>query len=522
MERIDRRTFIALSAAACVMRTMPRAAVGATKEPASEDLCALSLSEVSKRIHSKMLTSTDLTRTCLDRVKTYNPKLNAYITVMERQALAQATQLDLEAKAGKFRGRLHGIPIGIKDNIDTVGVRTTGASAVFDDRVPTEDAEVTRRLKEAGAVLIGKTNLHEFAMGDTTASTYFGPVRNPWALDHVPAGSSGGSGAAVAGDLCFGALGTDTGGSIRMPAAYCSIVGLKPTVGLVSIRGIIPCVYSLDHCGPMTKTVEDAAIMLNYLAGYDKLDNASVEHPTEDYVESMKQPVSGLRLGIPRPPFFDHLDDETSKAVEEAILLLSKLSKSVDDVYLPSVSSFSWESAGAEPEAYHRKMLIHNSQAYSLQVKRILTGIQSGYNTAADETCSERISDYVQFQSDLQRTRRTIDDSFANFDLVALPTMRIVSRTITEALSREEDPKPLEPEKISNCTAFDIYGIPAISIPCGFSASRLPIGLMIAGPRFSEGRVMALANAYEKATQWHMRKPNLTPDMPVPAITKKA
>jgi aspartyl-tRNA(Asn)/glutamyl-tRNA(Gln) amidotransferase subunit A len=299
MGRIDRRTFISFSAAACAMRVMPRAAVGATSEPASQDLCASSLSEASKRIHAKTLTSAELTRACLDRIKTYNPKLNAYITVMERQALAQAVRLDLEVKAGKFRGRLHGIPIGIKDNIDTVGVRTTGASAVFDDRVPTEDAEVTRRLKEAGAVLIGKTNLHEFAMGDTTASTYFGPVRNPWALDHVPAGSSGGSGAAVAGDLCFGALGTDTGGSIRMPAAYCSIVGLKPTVGLVSIRGIIPCVYSLDHCGPMTKTVEDAAITLNGLAGYDKLDNASVEHPSEDYVESMKQSISGLRLGIP-------------------------------------------------------------------------------------------------------------------------------------------------------------------------------------------------------------------------------
>jgi aspartyl-tRNA(Asn)/glutamyl-tRNA(Gln) amidotransferase subunit A len=440
---------------------------------------------------------------------------------MERQALAQAAQLDSEAKAGKFRSRLHGIPIALKDNIDTVGVRTTGASAVFDDRVPPEDAEVTLRLKGAGAVLIGKTNLHEFAMGDSTASTYFGPTRNPWALDHIPAGSSGGSGAAVSADLCFGALGTDTGGSIRMPAAYCSIVGLKPTVGLVSIRGIIPCVYSLDHCGPMTKTVEDAAIMLNYLAGYDKLDNASVEHPGEDYVESMKQPVSGLRLGIPRAPFFDHLDHDTSKAVEDAISVLSRVTKSVEEVYLPSVASFSWEAAGAEPEAYHRKMLLHNARAYSLQVKRELTGIQSSYNTAADETCSERISDYVQFQSDLQRARRTIDDSFANFDLVALPTMRIVSRTITDVLSREEDPKPLEPEKTSNCTPFDIYGIPAISIPCGFSSEGLPIGLMIAGPRFSEGRVMALASAYERATEWHLRKPTLKPDMSVPSIAKK-
>jgi aspartyl-tRNA(Asn)/glutamyl-tRNA(Gln) amidotransferase subunit A len=200
---------------------------------------------------------------------------------MRDGALAQAAHLDEEAKAGKFRSALHGIPIALKDNIDTAGTRTTAASGVFDDRIPDQDAEVVRRLKEAGAVLIGKTNLHEFASGGSSASTYFGPVRNPWALDRIPAGSSGGSAAAVISDLAFGALGTDTGGSVRMPAAYCSIVGLKPTYGLISIRGIIPLTYSLDHCGPMTKTVEDAAIMLNHMTGYDSHDVASVEHVKE-------------------------------------------------------------------------------------------------------------------------------------------------------------------------------------------------------------------------------------------------
>jgi aspartyl-tRNA(Asn)/glutamyl-tRNA(Gln) amidotransferase subunit A len=226
---------------------------------------------------------------CLSRIDTYQPKLNASITVLRERELAQAAALDREQQAGKFRGPLHGIPVALKDNIDTAGVRTTGGSAVFDDRIPDEDAEVARRLTAAGAVVIGKVNLHEFAMGGTNATSYYGPVRNPWALDR---GSSGGSAAAVAAGMCYGALGTDTGGSIRIPAGYCGIVGLKATYGLVPIRGIIPLTLSLDHCGPMTRTVEDTAIMLNVLAGYDRLDITSVEHAKEDYVAAMRQPVT--------------------------------------------------------------------------------------------------------------------------------------------------------------------------------------------------------------------------------------
>src|ERR1700682_5207586 len=253
----------------------------AARGQASEDLSALTLAGASAGIRSRAVTPTQLTEACLTRIQTYNPKLNAFITVLRERALAQARELEAEQRAGRFRSPLHGIPIALKDNIDTAGIRTTAASAVFDDRVPEHDAEVTRRLKQAGAVLIGKTNLHEFAMGGTSATSYYGPVRNPWALDRNPGGSSGGSAAAVAADMCFGALGTDTGGSIRTPASFCSVVGFKPTYGLVSIRGIIPLTLSLDHCGPLTRTVEDAAILLNALAGYDRLDIASVEHAKE-------------------------------------------------------------------------------------------------------------------------------------------------------------------------------------------------------------------------------------------------
>jgi len=472
-------------------------------QPAVEDLADITLAEASRRIHNRTVTATQLTESCLSRIAIYNPKLNAFITVMREQALAQARELDAEQHAGRMRGPLHGIPIALKDNIDTAGVRTTAASAVFDDRVPAEDAEVTRRLKLAGAVLIGKTNLHEFAMGGSSATSYFGPVRNPWALERNPGGSSGGSAAAVAADLCFGALGTDTGGSIRTPAAYCGIVGFKPTYGLVSIRGIIPLVVSLDHCGPLTRTVEDAAMMLNILAGYDKLDIASVEHPKEDYVLGMRQPVSGLRLGIPRAPFFDLLDHDVAKSFDDALKVFSSLTKEVKDVTLPPVRNI---QVGAEAFAYHEELFAHEAGRYQIPTRR---GLQNGANAKAAE--------YIQSHWKLELLRRTIDESFTDFDLVALPTRRRTPRTIDASIKREENDKPMNPE-LENTGPFNVYGIPAISIPCGFNSAGLPIGLMIAGPRFSEARVLALANAYERATDWHTHKPPLQPDTPVPPL----
>jgi aspartyl-tRNA(Asn)/glutamyl-tRNA(Gln) amidotransferase subunit A len=523
MGTLSRREFVAMSVGATALTavTSPNTSFAGTSATPDE-LSALSLSEVSRRIHAKQVTSVELTQALLDRIKIYNPKVNAYITVMRDEALVHAARLDDEAKAGKFRSALHGIPIALKDNIDTAGTRTTAASEVFDDRIPDQDAEVVRRLKEAGAVLIGKTNMHEFASGSSSASTYFGPVRNPWALDRIPAGSSGGSAAAVIADLAFGALGTDTGGSVRMPAAYCSIVGLKPTYGLISIRGIIPLTYSLDHCGPMTKTVEDAALLLNHLTGYDSHDVASVEHAKEDYVESMRQPVSGIRLGIPRAPFFDALDDETANAVQAAIGVLTKLTRSTMDCSLPGTAGFDALALGGERVAYHHELFRRNSGRYSLAVRQSLESALKAMNDPATEPCSEKIVDYVTSNWKLILLRKNIDAAFTTFDLVALPTMRILPRTINDALNREEVVVPREPETISNCTPFNIFGLPAISIPCGFSKTGLPIGLMIAGPRFSEGKVLALANAYEKATQWHTRRPTLSPGMEVPPVLRKS
>src|SRR5437762_227212 len=302
MTRLSRRQFTVtmLGAAAAAATRGAGAALAQTRGPAADALAGLTLSEVSARLKAGTVTSAELVNACLARIDVYNPKVNAFITVTRDQALAQAKTLDGEQRAGRLRGPLHGIPIALKDNIDTAGVRTTAASAGFDDRVPAEDAEVARRLAAAGAIVIGKTNLHEFAFGGTSATSYYGPVRNPWALERNPGGSSGGSAAAVATDLCYAALGTDTGGSIRTPASYCSVVGLKPTYGLVSIRGIVPLVLSLDHCGPITRSVADAAMVLTVLAGHDRLDIASREHAADDYVAAARQPVKGFTIGIAR------------------------------------------------------------------------------------------------------------------------------------------------------------------------------------------------------------------------------
>ncbi len=521
MTRIPRRSFVQMGAAiATSVLLNPFSKALAAAPP--DDLTTLTLAEAARRLRARELTSLQLTQAFLDRIAIYNPKLNAFITVMHDLALAQARQMDDEAKSGRYRGPLHGIPIVLKDNIDTAGTRTTAASQVFDDRVPTDDAFVTAKLKLAGAVFLGKANMHEFAMGHTSASTYFGPVRNPWAPDRTPAGSSGGCAVAVISDLCIAAVGTDTGGSVRMPAAYCSMVGLKPTYGLVSIRGIVPLTYSLDHCGPMTRTVEDAAILLNAMAGYDKLDVASIEHPREDYTQTMKQPIQKLRLGIPRAPYFDRLDAETASAIEAAIAVLSKLVASIKDVQLPGTNGFSTLALNAETEAYHLQLYRKARQGYSISIRR---GIEGGVNSLDDvshEPCSEKVVDYIDSSWELTRIRRTIDDAFTDFDLVVLPTMRLLPPTINDALSREEDPKPREPEIDNNCRPFDVFGIPAISIPCGFSKTGLPIGLMIAGPRFSEGKVLALAHAYEQATEWHLRKPTLTPEMVIPPVNRKS
>lgn len=472
-------------------------------------LAMLSLAEAAAKVRAGSLTATQLTQACLDRIAIFDPKLDAFITVMKAQALAHAARLDAEQKAGKLRGPLHGVPVAIKDIIDTAGTRTTGGSALFEDRVPTEDATVVARLIAAGAVIIGKTNTQEFAMGGGETS-FWGPSRNPWNLAHNTGGSSSGSGAALAAHLCYGALGTDTGGSVRMPASFCGIVGLKPTYGLVPIRGIMPLTLSLDHCGPMTRTVEDTALMLNVMAGYDRLDITSVQHEREDYVAQLSQPISGFRIGMPAS-YYDGLDPEVEKATLSALELLGKLTRGVADATLPGVTHLANLGSLGETYAYHEEYFKRAAGKYMLPERRRLASIAEA---------EPRASDYIRAKWEVETLRRKVDDAFKDFDLVVLPTQKILPPLLDDLIKRAYDGAPADPRVVSNCAPFNVMGLPAISLPCGFSKSGLPIGLMIVGPTFSEGKVLALAQAYEKATEWHKRKPPLTPNSVKPPVMK--
>src|SRR5579863_7101674 len=304
----------------------------------SEDLTKLSILEAADLIHKKKVSPVELTRACLARIDRFNPSLNAFITITAESALEQARVAESEVTRGNWRGPLHGVPIALKDLFDTAGVKTTAGSGVFKDRIPTEDAEVVRRLKAAGAVLLGKTNMHEFAFGGSSIVSYFGDVHNPWEPSHIAGGSSGGSAAALAAELCYGAFGSDTAGSIRLPAAHCSIVGLKPTYGLVSTRGVIPLSWSLDHVGPMARTVADTALLLQVIAGYDEQETTSEEMKIPDYAQALRKNVSSLRIGAPREFFFADLDPEIDAAMKEALSVLGKLTAGIRDVALPAHS----------------------------------------------------------------------------------------------------------------------------------------------------------------------------------------
>jgi aspartyl-tRNA(Asn)/glutamyl-tRNA(Gln) amidotransferase subunit A len=452
-------------------------------------MVTLTLKQVSDLLRTKAVSPVELTEACLQRIEKYNPAFNAFITVTRDQALRSAREAEAEIRAGRWRGPLHGVPIALKDNMDTAGVRTTGASELFENRVPDTDAEVARRLKSAGSVLLGKLNLHEFAYGGSSTTTHFGTMHNPWAPDRVTGGSSGGSGVAVASDFCYAALGTDTAGSVRMPASHCGIVGLKPTYGLVSTRGVMTLSWSLDHVGPMCKTVEDAAIMLNIIAGHDPLEPTSVQVSIPDYTRALKTSTAKLRLGIARTPFFTNLDPEVSKAMDAAIAVLVKMTAGTTAVELPPAGNAAtlW---GSEAYAYHKPWITKTPEKY-----------QPGTRAQLQRTANANGAEYAQALRDLGLLRNEIRKVFTKVDLLIGPTMKVPPALLSAPGAGGGGG--------NNNVAFDMYGVPSISVPCGFTASGLPIGLQISGAHFAETTVLALAHAYEQATEWHKRNPQL-------------
>jgi aspartyl-tRNA(Asn)/glutamyl-tRNA(Gln) amidotransferase subunit A len=452
------------------------------------------LLELGQLLRRKSLSPVELTEQCLARIEKLNPQLNAFITVTADQARAHARQAEAEIIDGNWRGPLHGVPIGLKDLIDTAGIRTTAASALFKDRIPTEDAEVVRRLRNAGAVIIGKQNLHEFAYGGSSIISHFGAVHNPWNQAHITGGSSGGSAAAVAAGLGYGAIGTDTAGSIREPASPCGVVGLKPTYGRVSSRGVIPLAPSFDHVGPIARYVSDAAVLLQAIAGFDPQDPTSADVPVGDYISPIKEKPPSLRIGVPRKFFFEDLHPEVAEATTHALTVLASFATEVRDLEFDVPTQRTLQ--GAESYAYHKDFAARSPELYQPETLR---RIQNGASVEPAEIARRRAL-LAKFREESERVFETVD-------VLVTPTVPIPPPTIAEL---QKDPEHLREHELillRNTRPFNVWGLPAISVPCGFTEPGLPIGLQIAGPHWGEARVLQLAHAYEQATTWHKRQP---------------
>jgi aspartyl-tRNA(Asn)/glutamyl-tRNA(Gln) amidotransferase subunit A len=445
--------------------------------------------ELAPRLRRTEVSPLELTRACLDRIEKLNPTLNAFITVTAESALAEARAAEKEIARGEWRGPLHGIPIALKDLIDTAGTRTTAASALYKDRVPAEDAEVVRRLREAGAVILGKNNLHEFAYGGSSLVSFFGDAHNPRNTAHIAGGSSGGSAAAVAAALCYAAIGTDTAGSIREPAALCRCVGIKPTYGRVSCRGVIPLSWSLDHVGPLTATVGDAAVVLQAIAGYDPLDVNSGDVPAADYVSVLREGTKTLRVGIPRAYFYDDLDDEVRAAVDEALAVVKTVVRETREMQIAIPTDRVVQNA--ESYALHIESIARTPEFYQPETLR---RIRFGEDISAAE--------YIRCRRELDIERRRAQDIFAAVDLLVTPTTPIPAPAIADLKKNPEALRPAELVLLRNTRPFNVWGLPTISVPCGFTKGGLPIGLQIAGPPWREDLVLRLAHAYESATDW--------------------
>ena len=468
----------------------------------AESLLQLSLAELSGRVRRREISPVEIVRETLERIDRLGPRLNSYITVTGEQAAAEARRAEGEIQKGNYRGPLHGLPIAVKDIFDTRGVRTTAGSKILRDRVPDHDATVVARLRRAGAVLIGKANMHEFSYGVTSDNPHYGPVRNPWDPRRIPGGSSGGSGAAVAASLCAASLGSDTGGSIRIPAAACGVVGLKPTYGRVSRHGAVPFAWSLDHVGPIARTAEDAALMLNVLAGRDAKDRTSSRRPVPDYARALRAPVRGLRLGIPRNFFFEHVDPEILSAVRAAIQALERLGARSVPVSLPHLEHCAAAAAQitlVEAASYHERNLRVRAQDYGDDVRLRLYAAGNFLAT-----------DYVKSQRARTLLRQAMAEAFKQADVIVTPTLPAFPPPIKEYFVRSGDMREHVIDAfIRFNNPFNLTGLPAVSVPCGFGSAGLPVGLQIVGKPFDEAGVLRLAHAYQTQTDWHKKRPAL-------------
>ncbi|MDP3182144.1 MAG: Asp-tRNA(Asn)/Glu-tRNA(Gln) amidotransferase subunit GatA [Desulfobaccales bacterium] len=482
----------------------------------TEPLYSLSISRLAPLLSRGEVSPVEVTEQLLDRIRRRNGELNAYLTVDETGARAQAR--DAEARLRREEATpLTGIPLALKDVLVTQGLRTTCASKILENFVPPYDATVCARLRQAGAVFLGKVNMDEFAMGSSTENSAFGPTLNPWHREHIPGGSSGGSAAAVAADLCIASLGSDTGGSIRQPASHCGVVGLKPTYGRVSRYGLVAYASSLDQIGPLTKEVRDAALLLQAIAGFDAKDSTSVPTPVPDYLEVLGQEIRGLKVGVPREYFGHGLDKEVEAAVQGALKTLASLGAELVEVSLPhteyavatyyvvavaeassNLARYDGVKYGLRAEGRNLlEMYAHTrTLGFGAEVRRrIMLGtyaLSAGYYEA-------------YYQKALQvRTliRRDFEAAFEQCALLAAPVAPTPAFRLGEKVA---DPLTMYLSDIFTISA-NLAGIPGLSVPCGFSSLGLPIGLQLLGPPFGEAVLLQTASAFEQATDFHRRK----------------
>jgi len=473
-------------------------------EASDQQLCDLSLLDVAALIRQREVSPVEVTAAVLARIATLDERLNAFITVLSDQARRAAGQAEAAIAAGDYRGPLHGVPVSVKDLFATGGIRTTAGSRVLADHMPTETATVVARLVDAGAILVGKTNMLEFAYAAVHPD--YGPTRNPWDVSRTTSGSSSGSAAAVAAGMGYGSLGSDTGGSIRIPAAYCGIVGLKPTYGRVSRHGVVPVSWSADHIGPMARTVADAAVLLGAIAGRDPRDPTSASVAVPAYLDQLDGGIAGTRVGIADAYLRQRVDAEVRTLVEAAIGQLEAAGATVEEVTLPPPAAAVPALLGIltpEATAYHLPTLRQRPEDYSPAVRERL---ELGAMTPAVS--------YIQ----AQRLRRQITDAMLtvmdDVDFLAMPTTPTAATLLEADLTTGDDADPELLAALINFTGpFDLTGFPALSVPCGFTANGLPVGLQLVGRPFAEAALLAAARAYERLGGWSARRPPVVADL---------
>lgn len=456
------------------------------------DFATWNLAALSRALHDKDISPVEVIRHLLKRIEKINPEVNAFITLLAEEALSSAIQAEKEIMEGKIKSALHGIPIGLKDLIYTKGIKTTMGSEIYKDFIPEFDAAVVEQLKEAGAIIIGKLNTHQFAYGPTGDRSYFGPVKNPHDLTKITGGSSSGSGAAVATSLCYAALGTDTGGSIRIPSACCGVVGMKPTFGRVSKYGVYPLCWTLDHIGPLTRTVEDNALVLSVLAGFDSRDPYSLEKEKEDFTRFLAQGIKGSVIGVPMSFYLENIQNEVRRKFEEALEIFKGLGAQIREVDIPRMKEISWaQQVTIRSEAYteHEEHLRNMADQIEEEVReRLLSGIHSS------------LTDYIRAQQLKHMAKQVFDETLQEVDVLVTPTLPILP---TKLQQREVEINSTVETVRSALTRLtgptDFNGFPSLSIPCGTSLSGLPIGLQIIGRRFDEANLYRFGNTFEKA-----------------------